>query len=123
MSTRDERWLVEIARRLDRLWSVPTAVLESMVRRRCTCLRCGSAEPPDWLEHAPTDRDLAARLCEGCEAQDECLELELRLAGADTVGVWGGLSEDDRRALHSHWLRRREAAGDDQPDPNDGGRS
>lgn len=122
MSASDDQWLAGIARRLDRLRSVPTPVLEAMVRKGCSCLRCGGAEPPEWLEREINDRALAARLCEGCEAQDECLELELRLAGANTVGVWGGLSEDDRRALHRHWLRRRETTGDES-DSRDGGRS
>ena len=36
----------------------------------------------------------------------ECLEFELRTAGADTVGVWGGLNENDRRALHAIWAAR-----------------
>ncbi|WP_370643854.1 WhiB family transcriptional regulator [Amycolatopsis sp. DSM 110486] len=39
-------------------------------------------------------------------ARDECLEQELRTYGAETVGVWGGMTDDDRRALHPHWLRR-----------------
>jgi WhiB family redox-sensing transcriptional regulator len=41
--------------------------------------------------------------------QAECLELELRMNGDLTVGVWGALCEDDRRALIPH--RRRDAKG------------
>jgi WhiB family transcriptional regulator, redox-sensing transcriptional regulator len=37
----------------------------------------------------------------------ECLEFELHIAGEDTVGVWGALNEDDRRALHKVWACRR----------------
>ena len=54
----------------------------------------------------PPDRELAARLCAGCPVRRECLEFELRTAGAETVGVWGGLDEDDRRALHAIWSVR-----------------
>ena len=50
-----------------------------------------------------TDREVAARLCAGCPVQPECLELELRLFGEQTVGVWGALGEDDRRALVPYW--------------------
>ena len=42
---------------------------------------------------------------EGCPVQQECLELELRMFGDQTVGVWGALGEDDRRALVPHWRR------------------
>jgi WhiB family redox-sensing transcriptional regulator len=44
------------------------------------------------------------------------LELELRVGGAETVGVWGALNEDDRRALHAVWSRRRRAELEDLPD-------
>ena len=64
-------------------------------------------KPPRWLFDSETDPDLAARLCEGCPVQDQCLELELRLAGAQTVGVWGALNETDRRALFPHWRHAR----------------
>ena len=56
------------------------------------------------------DRALAARMCAGCPVQRECLELELRTAGAETAGVWGGLCEVDRRALHTAWRGRRARA-------------
>ena len=39
---------------------------------------------------------------------DQCLELDLRTAGTSTTGVWGALPEDDRRALHRVWQRRRQ---------------
>ena len=68
--------------------------------------------PPRWLHQAGSDRELAARLCAGCPVQLECLELELRMFGEHTVGVWGALDEDGRRALYSYWRRAR------QPDPD-----
>ena len=58
------------------------------------------------LPVARDDREFARLLCGGCPVQDECLELELRTAGDQTVGVWGALFEDDRRALHPLWLLR-----------------
>ncbi|EMD28841.1 hypothetical protein C791_7618 [Amycolatopsis azurea DSM 43854] len=35
------------------------------------------------------------------------MELDLRTAGENTVGVWGALPDTDRRALFPVWLRRR----------------
>jgi WhiB family redox-sensing transcriptional regulator len=55
-------------------------------------------------------------MCAGCPVRAECLELELRVGGEQSVGVWGALNEQDRRALHALWSRRRrfllEAIGD-----------
>ncbi|GAA4659654.1 MULTISPECIES: WhiB family transcriptional regulator [Amycolatopsis] len=99
--------LIGLAWDLDRLRWVPTDVLDDVVRRDGLCFWAWSDEPPE----ARNDRELAARLCAGCPVLDECLELELRTAGEETVGVWGAMCEQDRRALYPHWLRRGERAG------------
>lgn len=94
---------------LDRLHEIPTEVLTTVVVRRGLCLwGLWPAAEPDWEDCAPSDRALAQQLCEGCPVIDQCLELELRTAGASTTGVWGALPEDDRRALHPIWQRRRQ---------------
>lgn len=101
----DDLRLIGIAWRLDRLRWVPSDVLTDIVTGDGLCMALSAAEePPD----ARTDCELAKLVCGGCPVQDECLELELRTAGANTVGVWGGMTDDDRRALHPHWLRRGE---------------
>ena len=98
-----------MAARLDRLQHVPTEVLTTIVVRRGLCLWGLWPEvEPDWEDCAPSDRALAERLCEGCPVIDQCLELDLRTAGASTTGVWGALPEDDRRALHRVWQHRRQ---------------
>ena len=97
-----------MAARLDRLQHVPTEVLNTVVVRRGLCLWGLWPEvEPDWEDFAPSDRALAERLCEGCPVIDQCLELELRTAGASTTGVRGALPEDDRRALHPVWQQHR----------------
>ena len=101
------RWAAEIAGRLGRLRQAPAAVLATLVRRDGACMRPLTGAEPAWRDAHLTDRDLAAELCRGCPVQDPCLELELRTAGPDTVGVWGGLPDDDRRDLHRLWLRHR----------------
>jgi len=106
MSTDDLR-LIGIAWRLDRLRWVPTDALTNVVTSDGACIwPPPDGGPPD----AHSDGELAKLLCGGCPVRDECLELELRTAGTDTLGVWGGMTDDDRRALHPHWLRRGERA-------------
>jgi WhiB family redox-sensing transcriptional regulator len=98
-----------VAARLDRWQPVPTEVLRDVVMRRGLCLwGLYPAEEPDWDGCAPSDRCLAAQLCAGCPVIDQCLELDLRIAGACTTGVWGALAEDDRRALHRVWQHHRQ---------------
>jgi WhiB family redox-sensing transcriptional regulator len=99
----------DMAAGLDRWRQVPTDVLTTVVVRGGVCFwRLWPSEEPDWGGCAPSDRDLAARLCAGCPVIDQCRELDLRTAGVDTTGVWGALAEDDRRALHRIWQRRRQ---------------
>ncbi len=51
--------------------------------------------------------DAAKAVCMECPVRIECLEWAL--ATGQDAGVWGGLSEDERRALRR--ARRREAKG------------
>lgn len=110
MTPHDDDRLVGIAHRLDRLRWTPSAVLADAVLRDGMCMSASSGHEPSWADEPMTDRELAARMCAGCPVQDECLELDLRVAGEDTAGVWGALPEDDRRALYPHWLQRGERA-------------
>ncbi len=110
-----------MAARLDRLQDVPTEVLTTVVVRRGLCLwGLWPAVEPDWEVCAPSDRALAERLCEGCPVIDQCLELDLRTAGASTTGVWGALPEDDRRTLRRVWQRRRQHQNQNQNDQEGG---
>ena len=70
-----------------------------------------SGEEPDWQERAlcaQTDPEAffpekggstreAKRICSGCEVRAECLEYAL--AHDERFGIWGGLSERERRRL------------------------
>lgn len=113
MRTPDEDLrLIGIAWQLDRLRWVPNTVLDEIVRHHGLCFWAYSdGEPPGLTGVDTPDRELAARFCTGCPVVAECLELELRTAGKYTVGVWGAMPEDDRRALYLHWLRCGERAG------------
>jgi WhiB family redox-sensing transcriptional regulator len=105
----DERLSFEqMCGELDELAAVPTDVLAAWVTDRGRCLwESTFGDPPEWTGEEEPDRELATRMCAGCPVRAECLELELRVGGAGTVGVWGALNEDDRRALHAVWARRR----------------
>jgi len=68
-------------------------------------------EDPDWQERAlcaQTDPEAffpekggstreAKRICSGCDVRAECLEYAL--AHDERFGIWGGLSERERRRL------------------------
>jgi len=102
------RNLEQQAAELDELAAVPTEVLADWVTARGRCLwETTFGEPPEWTGEDEPDRALATRLCAGCPVRTECLEFELRIAGDQTVGVWGALNQDDRRALHKVWACRR----------------
>jgi WhiB family transcriptional regulator, redox-sensing transcriptional regulator len=108
-------WQQEAAA-LAELAGVPDAELERQVAAHGRCLwEITFGDPPEFTGEPNPDRELAARLCAGCPVRRECLEFELRTAGEETVGVWGGLSEDDRRALHAVWRARATPADDVGP--------
>ena len=101
----------QLSAELDELAAVPTEVLAAWVTDRGRCLwESTFGDPPAWTGEDEPDRELATKLCAGCPVRAECLEFELRVVGEQTVGVWGGLNQQDRRALFGVWLRRRRIA-------------
>lgn len=98
---------------LDHFRNVPPDLLLEIVTRDGSCMWLHDEnQTPDWLGNDLTDRQMAAAICAGCPVQRECLELEFRTVGAQTLGVWGALSDDDRRAVLAEWEARRDEAGD-----------
>jgi WhiB family redox-sensing transcriptional regulator len=53
--------------------------------------------------------DEAKSICGGCEVRSECLAWALE--ENQDHGVWGGLSEDERRSLRRRNARTRATAG------------
>jgi WhiB family transcriptional regulator, redox-sensing transcriptional regulator len=118
--TDDDRRYLEIAWRLDRLRWLPSDLLGEIVTHDGRCMSAyAEGDPPELTGFDIPDRELAWRLCAGCPVQDECLELELRMAGEGTTGVWGSLAEDDRRALYPHWRQRGDRAEDQVGGPRE----
>ncbi|MBO1900616.1 WhiB family transcriptional regulator [Leucobacter weissii] len=62
---------------------------------------CAQTDPEAFFPEKGGSTREAKRVCEGCEVRSECLEYAL--ANDERFGIWGGLSERERRKL------RREA--------------
>jgi WhiB family transcriptional regulator, redox-sensing transcriptional regulator len=86
-----------------------------------------SIERDDWRDNAAcrdTDPDLffpvgttgpaieqianAKAVCQACDVQSTCLEYAL-ITNQDS-GIWGGTSEEERRALRRQWVARNRKA-------------
>ncbi len=58
---------------------------------------CAQTDPEAFFpEKGGSTRD-AKKICSGCEVKSECLEYAL--ANDERFGIWGGLSERERRKL------------------------
>jgi len=75
--------------------------------------RCAGSrvDPDDWFPVArgvAKARDEAAHaiaVCARCPVRPDCLELSMRHTfGIGAHGVWGGLVEEERRAIRRPWL-------------------
>ena len=59
--------------------------------------KCLHAEPDTFFPEKGGSTREAKRICTGCEVRSECLEYAL--AHDERFGIWGGLSERERRKL------------------------
>lgn len=58
---------------------------------------CAQADPEAWFpDKGGSTRD-AKRVCKRCEVKDACLDYALR--NGERFGIWGGVSERDRRRM------------------------
>ena len=120
MRARDDEVSAVVAR-LRRLRGVDDDALGAAIRWAGACLEPREdGQAPGWLHDEYTAPDLAVRLCAGCPVRDECTELELRLAGDRSVGMWGAYGEHGRRAIHRVW--RAVTAADAAADNVESGR-
>lgn len=72
--------------------------------------RCHSVDPEVFFPARPSDNaPLAKAICRACPVQAQCLEFAL--AARLDHGVWGGMTEIERRSLRRSRQRkaRREA--------------
>ena len=59
--------------------------------------RCAQTDPEAFFPEKGGSTREAKRICLGCEVRDACLEYAL--ANDERFGIWGGLSERERRRL------------------------
>ncbi|MQA06902.1 MAG: WhiB family transcriptional regulator [Streptosporangiales bacterium] len=73
---------------------------------------CATANPEVWFPQrgVPADAAVAKRLCRSCPLIDPCREWALAYPTAARYGVWGGLSERERRAERKRRARQRRSA-------------
>jgi WhiB family redox-sensing transcriptional regulator len=57
---------------------------------------CAQADPEEWFPEKGGSVQRAKRICEACEVRPQCLADAL--GRGERWGVWGGLSERERRA-------------------------
>jgi WhiB family redox-sensing transcriptional regulator len=58
---------------------------------------CAQTDPEAFFPEKGGSTREAKRICQGCEVRHECLEYAL--ANDERFGIWGGLSERERRRL------------------------
>lgn len=58
---------------------------------------CASTDPEAFFPEKGGSTREAKRVCQGCEVRPECLKYALE--NDERFGVWGGLSERERRKL------------------------
>ena len=66
---------------------------------------CLHAEPGWWFAHDGTEeRGRAVALCNVCPRRSQCLDWAID--HNEQFGIWGGLTERERRPLHRRRARR-----------------
>jgi WhiB family redox-sensing transcriptional regulator len=64
---------------------------------------CREVDPELFFPDRGSAPKAAKRICAGCSVKEPCLEDALRVGR--TGGVWGGLSEKERRGLRRQRVR------------------
>ena len=67
---------------------------------------CAQTDPEAFFPEKGGSTREAKRICLGCDVKDDCLEYAL--AHDERFGIWGGLSERERRKLKKRVVPPRE---------------
>lgn len=62
---------------------------------------CKGVDPEVFFPGTEEDAEQARRICSGCPVRRPCLEHAL--SAREREGIWGGLTERERRRLSRHW--------------------
>ena len=76
-------------------WATPDAPAEEEAWRLNAL--CAETDPEAFFPEKGGSTREAKRVCVGCDVRAECLEFALR--NDERFGIWGGLSERERRRL------------------------
>ncbi len=58
---------------------------------------CAQADPEAWFPEKGGSTRLAKRVCRSCNVRAECLDYALE--HGERFGIWGGMSERERRRM------------------------
>ncbi len=79
---------------------------------------CAQTDPEVFFPEKGGSTREAKRICSGCEVKAECLDYAL--AHEERFGIWGGLSERERRRLRRGEPARPELIADEDVQDLDG---
>ena len=69
---------------------------------------CATRPPDTFFPSDGVGVEIAKRICEGCPVQEPCLEYALQ--NGEKFGIWGGMSERERRRIRRQRALARAAA-------------
>jgi WhiB family redox-sensing transcriptional regulator len=75
-----------------------------------TRANCLGVDPDLFFPERGASTREAKSVCAGCEVRDDCLEYAL--SNGEKFGIWGGLSERERRRLRRERALKRKAAAE-----------
>jgi WhiB family redox-sensing transcriptional regulator len=70
---------------------------------------CLGVDPDLFFPERGASTREAKEVCRGCVVREDCLEYAL--ANGETFGIWGGMSERERRRIRRQRALARRAAG------------
>lgn len=76
---------------------------------------CLGVDPDLFFPERGASTKEAKSVCQGCVVREECLEYAL--ANGEKFGIWGGLSERERRRIRRQRALARAAAQLGEPKP------
>ena len=91
-------WLPLAAQPIPRDWAEPTdADLDAIERDWRNLARCAEVDPEAFFPEKGGSTAPAKKVCRMCEVRAECLNHALETH--ELFGVWGGMSDRERRRL------------------------
>ena len=86
-----------VPERTDKIEVAPATIDETVDEQWQERGLCAQTDPEAFFPEKGGSTREAKRICLGCEVRDACLEYAL--AHDERFGIWGGLSERERRRL------------------------